>query len=169
MRRRTRTNVTATTAALLLALGACTGDGGGGGDGERSGGRPDASRTPGAAGRNTAPQMPSAAELNEIEQAVGAYTAAYFEPDVDAGWAMLSKECRKQDTKAGFAVLLERARRGNVHHERYYLRRFEVQRMVGDRVVVTYGVGPDPKFDRTEQWVREAGWWRYDHCFGLLI
>ncbi|MFJ4849533.1 MULTISPECIES: hypothetical protein [unclassified Streptomyces] len=34
----------------------------------------------------------------------------------------------------------------------------------GAHAVVTYGVGGDPRFDLTEQWVREDGAWHYDRC-----
>jgi hypothetical protein len=156
----TRTVVTTVTAALILALSACSGDGGG----EESAAPPPASRTPEASATK---EVPAASEdVGELEKAVRAYTTAYFKPDVDAGYAMLSARCKEAETKDGFAVTLERARAGNVNHERYALKRFSVTGISGDSAVVTYGVSDDPMFDMTEQWVRESDGWRYDNCFG---
>ncbi|MEU6343497.1 hypothetical protein ABZ883_21450 [Streptomyces sp. NPDC046977] len=99
-----------------------------------------------------------------LEQAVRAYTTAYFEPDVDTGYAMWSNRCRVAGGKDQLAGLMERAESMNFDHVVYTVERFSVDRVSGAHAVVTYGVGDDPRFDLTERWVREDGAWHYDHC-----
>lgn len=77
----------------------------------------------------------------------GARPAAYFADEPDTTFGMLSARCRKQITRAGMAVLTERAE--------------QTGRAIGDS---------EPKdvkrfeIEKQEPWTREAGVWRYDDC-----
>ncbi|MFE2544247.1 nuclear transport factor 2 family protein [Actinacidiphila glaucinigra] len=156
---RSRGLVTAIATVALLVVTGCSGTG----DQGRPPAAPVASpSTP--ASDATRDDRATDDDIAALEKAVRAYTTAYFAPDVDAGWAMWSTRCRKTESKGGFAGLVERAEAANVDHVRYTVERFSVERASKVLAVVTYGVGDDPRFDLTQQWVREHGGWRYDNC-----
>ncbi|WP_216591572.1 hypothetical protein [Streptomyces brasiliscabiei] len=161
---RTRVTVLLAT-ALLTTLAACTSDSEpGGADGTPSAGAGKPSGTPTPA--ETAAGI-DAADRAALETAVREYTAAYFANRPDTAFGMLTARCQKQITRAGMAVLTERAdqtRRAIGDTEPKEVKRFEVNETDGDEARVSYGVGT-PKFDqKREQWAREAGVWRYDTC-----
>ncbi|MCX4680356.1 hypothetical protein OG413_34640 [Streptomyces sp. NBC_01433] len=116
------------------------------------------------------PGNPSAApvppaDTTTLKPSVRAYVKAYYAPDADAGYALLSTRCQQEWARESFAVLTERAARTAEELGRTYaLRRLAVDRVQGTTAEVTYGVG-DPEFDtRAEPWVHEGGEWRNDLC-----
>ncbi|MEE1765849.1 hypothetical protein [Streptomyces sp. SP18BB07] len=159
-----RTRATVLLFAALFALTACTSD-------DEPGDNTD--RTPSAAARQPSAtpsrSATSDADTAGLEAAVRAYNAAYFANDPDTTHGMLSARCQKLITRAGMAVLTERAEqteRAVGDSEPKDVKRFEVDEIStsGDEARVSYGVGL-PKFDqKQEPWVREAGDWRYDDC-----
>lgn len=156
-----RTRTTVLLIAALLTLTACTSD-------DKPG---DADGKPSAAARkpSTTPSRSatSGADTAGLEAAVRAYNDAYFANDPDTTFGMLSARCQKQITRAGVAVLTERAEqteRAIGDSEPKEVKRFEVNEISGDGARVSYGVGL-PKFDQQQEpWTREAGVWRYDDC-----
>lgn len=156
-----RTRATVLLVAAVVALTACTSGGEpGNADGEASAGARQPSATP-------SQSATSAADMADLEAAVRAYNAAYFANDPDTTYGMLSARCQKRITRAGVAVLTERAEqteRAIGDHEPKDVKRFEVDEISGDAARVSYGVGM-PKFDqKQEPWARESGVWRYDSC-----
>ncbi|MFF9779577.1 hypothetical protein ACF1HJ_38790 [Streptomyces sp. NPDC013978] len=159
-----RTRTTVLLFAAFFALTACTSD-----DDKPA----DADSAPSAAARQPSAtpsrSATSAADTADLEAAVRAYTAAYFANDPDTTHGMLSARCQKVITRAGMAVLTERAEqteRAVGDAEPKDVQRFEVDEIStsGDEARVSYGVGM-PKFDqKQEAWAREAGVWRYDDC-----
>lgn len=150
----------ALTAAVLLATAACDGDGDGADGAGPGGGGPTA-----APSATRAPLAMEPGDAAALERAVRAYVDAYFEPDVDAGYAAYSARCKEEVTEAAFAEGLKRARDANVDGVRYEMERYAVEEFTGVTAYVTYGVGDEPRFDhRRQQWSREDGEWRYDAC-----
>ncbi|MDT0571475.1 hypothetical protein RM704_29120 [Streptomyces sp. DSM 3412] len=156
------TRATVLLIAALVTLTACTSDDE---PGDHADGTPSAgARQPSATPSRTAT---SEADTAGLEAAVRAYTAAYFANEPDTTFGMLSTRCRKHITRAGMAVLTERAEqteRAIGDSEPKDVKRFEVDEISDDSARVSYGVGL-PKFDqKQEPWIREAGAWRYDDC-----
>ncbi|MFH8572890.1 hypothetical protein [Streptomyces sp. NPDC017993] len=148
-----RTTSAAIAALLLAALTACSGS---------AGDQPAHKPTPNAA-TTQAPMEESTPDASraDLETAVRAYTAAYFEPDVTAAYGMISSRCKEQITKPTLNAMLERA---NQMHGARTVKRFVVDRLSGDMARVSYGVGL-PRYDEHGQpWTREDGHWRYDSC-----
>ncbi|MFF9036718.1 hypothetical protein ACF090_14745 [Streptomyces sp. NPDC014892] len=162
-----RTRATVLVVAAFIALTACTSDDEPGDNADRT--PSAAARQPSATPSRSATSDPDTADTADLEAAVRAYTAAYFANDPDTTHGMLSARCQKVITRAGMAVLTERAEqteRAVGDSEPKDVKRFEVDEIStsGDEARVSYGVGM-PKFDqKQEPWVREAGVWRYDSC-----
>ncbi|WP_326652210.1 MULTISPECIES: hypothetical protein [unclassified Streptomyces] len=147
--------ITALTAALLLGVTGCSSDSD---DKKERSDKPAVSATPSKGVTN---DEASASDRAALEKAVREYTAAYFKPDVDAGYAMVSRRCKEATSKEQFEVMLERA---SGDYGQQDVRRFSVDQLSGDMARVSYGVAL-PKFDQKQQpWVRESGQWRYDSC-----
>lgn len=150
-----RTTTTAATIVVLLAtLAACSDDP-----------APNPPATPAAKPDQSAPKQPADTQAAEdkaaLEKAVRKYTAAYFKPDADTGYAMVSARCKETMPREGFEALLERA---SGDYGEQDVKRFAVDQLSGDMARVTYGVGL-PLFDQKQQpWVREAGAWHFDAC-----
>lgn len=142
-----RTTAAAIAAVLLGTLTACSGS---------ANDKPAHRPTP-ATAQAPAPDASRA----DLEEAVRAYTAAYFKPDVTTAYGMISSRCKEQITKPALNALLERA---NQMHGDRTVKRFAVDKLSGDMARVTYGVGL-PRYDQHDQpWTREGGRWRYDAC-----
>lgn len=98
-----------------------------------------------------------------LEQAVRDYTDAYFAPDSDTAYNMLSERCAAQLQPGAFSAMLDQAA---ADYGQLSVETFSVDQMSGDLARVTYTVGL-PMVDETltqQTWVREGDSWRYDGC-----
>ncbi|WP_369778846.1 hypothetical protein [Streptomyces sp. R33] len=141
----------ALAAAALLTLTGCSSDS-----------KPAADKPADAPAPATSPSPRIDPERAALDKAVRAYSAAYFQPDGKAAYALLSKRCQ---TKAGdedvFAIVVDTAAKG---YGRQELQTLTIDQLAGDmaRVSYTYLV---PKLNQSQQpWTREAGAWHYDGC-----
>ncbi|MFJ1698175.1 hypothetical protein ACIOHC_24170 [Streptomyces sp. NPDC088252] len=108
------------------------------------------------------PTTPSLGTEDGPEEAVIAYTAAYFKGDATTAYEILSKRCQGKVGLDAYAGVVKQAAAdyGNDHPAT------NVKANVsGDMARVTYKVNGLPKFDQEAQpWAREGGAWRYDAC-----
>src|SRR5690606_32128950 len=155
---RTRATITL-TAALLLTATACTAD-------DPSGSAPS---TPApattSAPASTSPAEPSGGTgdgANAVEDAVRAYTDAYFAGEASTAHGMLSERCRKEINPLLFG---ETVRQANKEHGPDHPATDVKAEVSGSLARVSYKVEGLPKFDQTQQpWAREGGDWKYDAC-----
>lgn len=162
----TRTTTALATAALLaaLALAACSSDGGGDDEPEPQPTQ-DATEPTGQPTNDGAAGGAGEGDQDEaaLEQAVRDYTDAFFAPDADTAYAMLSARCQGQIDETTYGAQLDQAA---ADYGQLSVETFTVNQLSGDLARVTYTVGL-PLFDDqlTEQpWTREADTWRYDAC-----
>ncbi|KRV48794.1 hypothetical protein AQ490_23270 [Wenjunlia vitaminophila] len=154
MRTRARTTSTALAAVALLAafLGAC------GSDDDTA--TPSTSSTPKAQPKD-APAPATDNGKAELEQAVKDYTAAFFQPDTEKAYGMLSKRCQGERDKSIYAAQLEQAA---ADYGPQTATTVTVDQLEGNMARVTYEVSL-PKFNQAAQpWTREGGAWKYDAC-----
>ncbi|GAA2386915.1 hypothetical protein GCM10010420_07240 [Streptomyces glaucosporus] len=155
---RPRGTAVALTVTVLLATAAC----GGGGTDDAG---PDGGRPTGSPHASWKPPTMGPGDAAALRERVGAYVDAYFAPDADAGYALISARCKEEISEAVFAEGLKRAKDANVDGIRYELERYRVGEFSGQTAYVTYGVGDEPRFDHEwQQWSREDGEWWYDAC-----
>jgi hypothetical protein len=146
-----RTHPAALTALALLTLTACSG----------TADNPPATASP-KPGASAATDKPEPADTDRaaVEQAVRAYSAAYFKPDAAAAHRMLSARCAAKAQPAVYRALVEQTETLGRHE----IRTLTVDQISGDmaRVSYTYDV---PKLSQQAQpWVREDGAWKHDAC-----
>ncbi|MGW7288043.1 hypothetical protein ACWGH4_21430 [Streptomyces sp. NPDC054847] len=150
------TTTVATAAVLLLALTACSSE------------NPPSSASP-KSGQNAAtdqpsdePNVPPADDSKELlEQAVRAYSAAYFATDTKKAHGMMSARCQEKIPAEVYGPVVEASVKQYGAHD---IKTFAVDQLAGDlaRVTYTYAV---PALDQKQQpWAREDGAWRYDGC-----
>ncbi len=99
----------------------------------------------------------------ELEDAVRAYTEAFFAPDPDAAYDLLSARCRETIDEEAYTTTLED---GAGRYGELTVESFTVEEMDGGAARVTYGVG-EPEIDQqllAQPWTREEGGWRWDAC-----
>ncbi|CAM5511943.1 MULTISPECIES: hypothetical protein [Streptomyces] len=142
-------------AAALLALSACSSSSH---TDEIRGTHTAQATSPSAQPRTT----PSAAGATELQQAVQAYTEAYFKGDATTAYAALSKRCKSKMPSEAYEQIVKRAAAdyGTGHPAT------DMQAQVsGTLARVSYKVRGLPKFDQQAQpWTREGGTWKYDAC-----
>ncbi|MFJ6854386.1 hypothetical protein ACIQM3_28360 [Streptomyces sp. NPDC091271] len=113
-------------------------------------------------GPSTSPTTP--VDTAALESSVRAYVAAYYEPDTDAAYALVSTRCRKDMSEAQFEALVDRATQtAEQLGKTYTLKRLSVDSVHENDARVTYGVG-EPEYDERSSWVREDGEWHNDLC-----
>lgn len=98
---------------------------------------------------------------NALTAAVHAYSAAYFKPDTDAAYALLSARCQTTSPQAIYAPIVTAAAKAYGHQT---IQTLHVDQLSGNlaRVTYTYAV---PALDQHAQpWTREHGAWHYDAC-----
>ncbi|MEO3851740.1 hypothetical protein ABGB09_29630 [Streptomyces sp. B8F3] len=98
-----------------------------------------------------------------LEERVRAYTDAYFAPDADTAYEMLSQRCQDQINADAYATQLDQAA---ADYGQLAVETLTVDEVAGDMARVTYTVGL-PKFDKQlveQPWVRDGGQWQYDAC-----
>ncbi|MBZ3909412.1 nuclear transport factor 2 family protein [Streptomyces acidiscabies] len=155
---RIRATITATTAILTLTtLAACSSSD----DGKAAPTTPSVSTPssePSPAEASTTPT--SATGTAALEQAVTAYTAAYFKGDASA-YDTLSKRCQGQIGKDAYAGVVQQAK---ADYGAQTVKSVTVDKIAGDLARVSYEVSL-PKFSQAGQaWVREGAAWKYDAC-----
>ncbi|MFG2591182.1 hypothetical protein [Streptomyces sp. NPDC048438] len=139
----------------LTALTACTEE-----PEETPGAAPSSSRSSGPSTWSPTAPVDTAA----LESSVRAYVTAYYEPDTDAAYALVSTRCRKDMSEAQFEALVDRATQtAEQLGKTYTLKRLSVDSVHENDAEVTYGVG-EPKYDERSSWVREDGEWHNDLC-----
>ncbi|GAA4684625.1 hypothetical protein [Streptomyces youssoufiensis] len=145
---RRTTALAAIATAALLALTGCSDDGGDDDKATKPAGK-TASATAADDGRA------------ELEAAVSQYTKAFFEPDADTGYGMLSKRCAAEIDQGAYAAQVEQAAK---EYGKQKVTTVSVDQVSGDMARVTYEVSV-PKFSQQSQpWTREDGEWKYDAC-----
>lgn len=147
---RIRTTAIAAAAAAVVVLAGCSSGSGGKAS-------PDMSASSGQAA------APAAADdgKSALTAAVRAYSAAYFKPDPDAGYRLMSARCQQTTTVTAYGATLRAAVAAYGHQD---VQAVTVDQIGGDmaRVTYTYTV---PALTQTGQpWVREDGAWHYDAC-----
>lgn len=158
---RTRTTTLALATAALLALTGCSSS-----DGSDDAAPSPSAPTPSAPATTDGPADPSptptSAAASDLEQAVKAYTDAYFGGDADTAYAALSERCAGEVTPELYGAIVDQAATdyGDGHPAT------DVQADVsGDLARVSYRVEGLPKFDQKAQpWTREGDAWKYDAC-----
>jgi hypothetical protein len=98
-----------------------------------------------------------------LEERVLAYTDAYFAPDADTAYGMLSQRCQDQIDADAYAAQLDQAA---ADYGQLAVETLTVDDLSGDMARVTYTVGL-PMLDEQlveQPWVRDGGQWRYDAC-----
>jgi hypothetical protein len=154
-----RHTTTATAAAvLLLALTACS----------TTADNPPASASP-KPGQNASTEQPSDEpsappaddSKAKLEQAVRAYSDAYFATDATKAHSLMSKRCREEAPIELYRPMVEATVEDFGKHE---IETVTVDQLSGDMARVTYTY-PVPTLTQKQQpWVRESGEWRYDDC-----
>ncbi|MFF5801608.1 hypothetical protein [Streptomyces albogriseolus] len=162
-----RTTITLAASALLLAVltGCSSSDDDAAPGSTASPSAPAVTQEP---GNSTPPEETSDATgeptdgTAELEQAVRAYTDAYFGGEASTAHRMLSERCRKDINELVFGASVKQAAEeyGPDHPAT------DVQAEVsGDLARVSYKVQGLPKFDQQAQpWTLEGGAWKYDAC-----
>lgn len=143
------TTTAALAAVLLLGLTGCSSSSGDD--------REPAMATPPA----EAETPPPANAEDDLEQAVRAYSAAYFTPDPPAAYGMLSARCKTEIDANMYKAQLQATAKD---YGQQAIRTFKVDQASGDlaRVTYTYAV---PKLNQKGQpWTREGETWKYDAC-----
>jgi hypothetical protein len=97
----------------------------------------------------------------DLEQAVRDYTAAYFKPDPDTGYAMLSERCQADINQTFYTAQLEQASKD---YGQLNVETVTVDQISGDLARVSYGMGLPILDQKSQPWVNEAGAWRFDAC-----
>ncbi|ONK14040.1 hypothetical protein [Streptomyces sp. MP131-18] len=157
----------ALAAAGLLALtAACSGDDDG--DDDSNGNGNAAEETPtqepeGTEGGTESPPPVDEETAAELEAAVRAYTDAFFAPDAEAAYEMVSQRCRDLVDPEVYAAQLDQAA---ADHGQLAVETFTVEHLAGDEAHVTYTVGV-PEFDERlagQLWSRAGEDWKFDSC-----
>ncbi|WP_377273703.1 hypothetical protein [Peterkaempfera sp. SMS 1(5)a] len=116
-----------------------------------------------------APTSPTAAALaanddagkGALEDAVRAYSDAYFKPDAAAAYRMLSTRCSAKIDQQVYKAQLDAAVKTYGHQD---IKSVTVNQRSDDLARVSYNYSV-PALDQAGQpWVRENGIWRYDAC-----
>ncbi|MDT0342928.1 hypothetical protein [Streptomyces litchfieldiae] len=152
--------LTALTAAALLALMAagCSDDSGD--DGEES----EESAPPEQSTRDQPPAAdidPEAAAA--LEESVRAYTEAFFAPDAETAYGLISERCQGAIELEAYAEQLDQAA---ADHGGLAVESFVVEQMEGELARVTYTVGV-PEFDERlagQPWRLQGDTWVFDAC-----
>jgi hypothetical protein len=150
---RIRTTATALAVLAALALAGCS----------SSGSDDDAPAAPGTAAATGRPAAGKAASSDKdaLTAAVKAYSAAYFKPDPDAGYALLSKRCRAQIGSEAYRTALTQAVSTYGHQA---VKAVTVDSLSGDMARVSYTYSVPALNQQGQPWVREGNAWRYDAC-----
>jgi hypothetical protein len=151
---RIRTTATALAVLAALTLAGCS---------SSSSGSDDDAPAPGTAAATGRPAAGKAASSDKdaLTAAVKAYSAAYFKPDPDAGYALLSKRCRAQIGSEAYRTALTQAVSTYGHQA---VKSVTVDSLAGDMARVSYTYGVPALNQKGQPWVREGGDWRYDSC-----
>jgi hypothetical protein len=103
-------------------------------------------------------------DTEALESSVRAYVKAYYAPDADAAYALLSTRCRQDVSGDQFESLVHRATQtAEQIGKTYTLQRLTLDDVHPENAVVTYGVG-EPKYDERSTWALEDGVWHNDTC-----
>jgi hypothetical protein len=151
---RIRTTAIALAVVAALALVGCS----------SNSGSDDAA--PAGAGTAAAPGRPAAGKADSSDRdaltaAVQTYSAAYFKPDPDAGYALLSKRCRAQIGSEAYRTALTQAVSTYGHQA---VKAVTVDSLSGDMARVSYTYSVPALNQQGQPWVREGNAWRYDAC-----
>lgn len=145
------TTVAVLAAGLIATLTACSSD---------TTPPPAATETPTVS--SPAPAQPPATDTSGLEQAIQAYTTAYFGGDADAAYGALSARCAGKISKEQYgAVVRQAATDYGPDHPATGI----TAQVSGDLARASYKVQGLPKFSQNGQpWARENGAWHYDAC-----
>lgn len=93
--------------------------------------------------------------------AAEAYTAAFFKPDADTTFALLSKRCQAATSVTQMKQILAAS---TLEYGTPAVKSTEVNQISGDmgRVTVHYVKPPLP--EKPQSWTREGGAWKFDGC-----
>ncbi|MEU0370628.1 hypothetical protein ABZ070_10245 [Streptomyces sp. NPDC006283] len=155
-----RHTTAAAAAVLLLALTACST--------ESDNPPATASPKPGQTAATEQTEQPTdsqspadEATAKALEQAVRAYSDAYFAADTKKAHGMMTNRCQATAPIEVYGPVVEAAVKQYGQQE---IKTFAVDQLSGDlaRVTYTYSV---PMLDQKQQpWAREGGAWRFDGC-----
>ncbi|MGY0067706.1 hypothetical protein ACWZEH_12940 [Streptomyces sp. QTS137] len=156
------TRATITTAVLLLAaLTACSSSDDGDTSADPKPTAPAATSTPSSSAAEES-SAPAADDTAVLEDAVKAYTEAYFAGEASTAHRMLSERCRKEINPLVYGEVVRQAKKdyGPDHPATDV-----TAEVSGDMARVSYKIEGLPKLDQEAQpWAREGGAWKYDAC-----
>jgi hypothetical protein len=152
MPRHFRRTVTAVAAAAVLALGAagCSGDSE---DAPEEGSAEEASTV-----EELDPEVAAA-----LEQAVRDYTAAFFAPDAEAAYALISERCQAATDLESYTERVELAAQ---EQGRLTVQSLRIEEAAEDTARVSYSVGVPTLDERltAQPWALEDDSWVFDAC-----
>jgi hypothetical protein len=145
----TRTAVTGLLAAAAL-LTACSSS-------SHDSATPPATTTASAAATTQDP----GADRQALTAAAEAYTAAFFKPDADATYELLSERCRKTTSVPELKRILAAS---TLTYGTPAVKSTQVNSLSGDSARVTVHYVKPPMPETPQPWTREGGAWRFNGC-----
>jgi hypothetical protein len=125
--------------------------------------KPDAK--PSATAPADAPSTTPTAAVSDDKAAVTAeaqaYTKAYFTPDADGVYALLSARCQRTTSVSQLTDILVASA---VAYGTPTVKSTEVNRVSGDTARVTVHYVKPPMPETPQPWIREHGAWKFDGC-----
>lgn len=141
---------TRTATAVLLAAGvlltACSSS-----DDDKSDAKPSAPASTTTTGSDDKAAVLAAAQ---------AYTAAFFKPDADSVYALLSARCKKTTSLAKMRQIIGAS---SMTYGTPEVKSTEVT-LSGDMARVTVHYVHPPMPEKPQSWTREHGAWKFDNC-----
>jgi hypothetical protein len=114
---------------------------------------------------DTKPKTPSTVAAGDsktaLEAAVRAYSADFFKPDADAGYAMLSINCKSNTSRDEYGAQLAAAAK---LYGRQQIKTLHVDQLSDGLARVTYTYSESTLNQTRQPWATEDGVWKYDGC-----
>jgi hypothetical protein len=151
-----RTRTVTAAAVLLLALTGCSSD-------SSTDDKPPTATASPSADPTTAPSAEPSADPDAaaLEQAVRAYSTAYFATDTTKAYGMLSARCAAKIPADMYGPVIESTVKQYGVHD---IKTLTVDQLAGDLARVTYTYAVPALDQKSQPWAREGGQWRYDGC-----
>lgn len=96
-----------------------------------------------------------------LEAAVRAYSEDFFKPDADAGYAMLSINCKSNTSREEYGAQLAAAAKLYGHQQ---IKTVHVDQLSDGLARVTYTYSESTLDQHRQPWATEDGVWKYDGC-----
>jgi hypothetical protein len=111
---------------------------------------------------STAPSTRTASDDKAaVLAAAQAYTKAFFKPDADSVYALLSARCQKGTSLATMRQVIGAS---SMTYGTPTVKSTEVDSLAGDMARVTVHYVHPPMPEKPQSWTREHGEWKFDNC-----